>query len=1053
MNHFLKPDTGETLAFLRGLLGYVPEDCRDFFLVWTLNAGRDGRKEEKRSWWQQPFDLEQLAGSAAHLSYDWENVYFGVGLRSRSYVEGLPEDKRPYYRGGGDNVSALLGFSVDLDIAGDGHAKTALPATEEEARSVFRAFEYRPTLIVHTGGGLQAHWLFKEPWYLETPEERLQAADLSERVKRAVNAIAAERGWSVDACHDLARVMRLPGTLNRKNPDAPKLVRVVDWSGPRHNPSDFLDLPENLQEIGRDSSGRLVGKKYEGPAPDFDRIQTECGFFRHCVTDAAKQIPEPEWYALAQVLACCNGGKELFHAYSKPDPRYSEPKTEAKFLHALQMVEEGKGPFSCARIQSDHGDTYCRDCDHRGKIGNPVKLGRERWQVNAGQSCAEDVADLPMPEDPDALPIRTRPVVTPAARTDRKEVIEAPPVDVPPPPDEPPGGGKKSQATVLVELALEAGIELFRASDETCYATINITDRNGTHAETWNLDSKGFRTWLQRLFWRATSKVAAAQVIKDASNALAGIAFHDGQELPIYTRIGEHEGAIYINLCDSLWRFVKVTANGWEIVSNPPIKFRRPRGMLSLPIPERGGSLADLWPFVNVTKEQRILLAGWLAVAFRPKGPYPIAVIRGSQDSAKSTTTRVLKRLIDPNDAELRSEPKEERDLAIAAKNGWVIAFDNLPAIYPWLSNAFCRLATGAGFGTRQMYTDDEEALFKFQRPILLNGIGEIADKSDLLDRALLLALPPIEDARRKTEEEFWAEFEAAHPKIFGAILDALVIALRKRPSTYLESLPRMADFALWATAAETGFGFQAGEFIEAYEANREEAHGVALEASPIGSLIIQLVRGQFNREWIGTVSELLSALSEMVTDEVKKRKDWPKLPRSVSVELKKILPNLRAEGIEYEDWRDKSGRTLRFWVLNPASDSGVANGVAKSGIDVANGVANGFSNPTDRAHGVANASSVAKSPYISTCDHDWEKEGEERGEEPRSTHSLRVGEFATSASLRHQLREWAESNDWMVFQPRGGLAIGGDQAEWERWLHTAADGLVQTVWKGAMGA
>ena len=59
----------------------------------------------------------------------------------------------------------------------------------------------------------------------------------------------------------------------------------------------------------------------------------------------------------------------------------------------------------------------------------------------------------------------------------------------------------------------------------------------------------------------------------------------------------------------------------------------------------------------------------------------------------------------------------------IAATNGWVVALDNLSHLSTWLSDALCRLATGGGFSTRELYTHDEEKLFDAQRPVILNGI------------------------------------------------------------------------------------------------------------------------------------------------------------------------------------------------------------------------------------------------------------------------------------------------------------------------------------------
>src|SRR5436305_515316 len=81
---------------------------------------------------------------------------------------------------------------------------------------------------------------------------------------------------------------------------------------------------------------------------------------------------------------------------------------------------------------------------------------------------------------------------------------------------------------------------------------------------------------------------------------------------------------------------------------------------------------------------------------------------------------RLLRSLVDPSVTPLRSEPREVRDLMIAATSGWVVALDNLSRLPQWLSDSLCRLSTGGGFATRELYTDSDEVLFDAQRPALL---------------------------------------------------------------------------------------------------------------------------------------------------------------------------------------------------------------------------------------------------------------------------------------------------------------------------------------------
>ncbi len=132
---------------------------------------------------------------------------------------------------------------------------------------------------------------------------------------------------------------------------------------------------------------------------------------------------------------------------------------------------------------------------------------------------------------------------------------------------------------------------------------------------------------------------------------------------------------------------------------------------------------------------QWVLVAAWLVGALRPRGPYPILLVTGEQGTAKSTTCRMFRRLIDPSAADVRAIPRSEHDLAVTAASSWIVAFDNVSRIQPWFSDALCRLLTGSGFSTRRLYTNRDEEIFFATRPVMLNGIGILGAQADLLDR------------------------------------------------------------------------------------------------------------------------------------------------------------------------------------------------------------------------------------------------------------------------------------------------------------------------------
>src|SRR5262249_44628228 len=253
--------------------------------------------------------------------------------------------------------------------------------------------------------------------------------------------------------------------------------------------------------------------------------------------------------------------------------------------------------------------------------------------------------------------------------------------------------------------------------------------------------SKAYRNLLVNEYRKRTDgRVPNADALAAALNAIEGAAVHDGPEHPAHVRIAGREGRGYLHPADPDSTVIEGSADGWRAGERPPVRFRRPAGMLPLPVPERGGSLADLKDFLNVPDEDGFaLVVAWLAGCFRPDGPFPVMVLLGEQGSAKTTTARVLKRLIDPSAAPVRCEPKESRDLMIQGRNNWVLAFDNLSGLNGWLSDALCRLATGGGFGTRELYTNDDEVIFDAKRPLVANGIEDFVTRADLLERSLLI--------------------------------------------------------------------------------------------------------------------------------------------------------------------------------------------------------------------------------------------------------------------------------------------------------------------------
>lgn len=445
----------------------------------------------------------------------------------------------------------------------------------------------------------------------------------------------------------------------------------------------------------------------------------------------------------------------------------------------------------------------------------------------------------------------------------------------------------------LVALALGEA-ELFHSTEGVPYVQFPVRG----HRETHPVASKQFMRWLGQRYYQETKKPSGTQAISDAVATLEGSALYEAPEFTVHVRVAAHGGKVYLDLADREWSVVEVSESGWRTTSAPPVRFLRPKGLKPLPLPVSGGRIEQLRSFLNVTRDAdwRLLVA-WLLQALGPTPPYPILLLQGEQGAAKSVTARLIRSLVDPHSGDLRRPPRDPRDLAIAAQAGHILALDNLSSTPQWLSDALCCLSTGGAFATRQLHTDAGEAIFAGTKPVILTSIGEVATAPDLLDRAVLVTLSFIPDERRISETELWDGFGRQHALVLGALLDVISAALRHLPSTSLPKAPRMADFARWVVACEPALGWEPGSFLAAYNENRQEGHAAALEASVLGTAIPEFVRRQ--PEWRGNFRELQKGLEQSISDQLRRHPDWPATPERLAAGLKRIAPNLRAEGIE----------------------------------------------------------------------------------------------------------------------------------------------------------
>lgn len=457
-----------------------------------------------------------------------------------------------------------------------------------------------------------------------------------------------------------------------------------------------------------------------------------------------------------------------------------------------------------------------------------------------------------------------------------------------------PGSPANTNEPPQKETSLTTISDLWHTPQREPFATLTVSG----HGEHWPLDSTHFRNFLSYEHFQSEGKMLSQSALEDQRRMLQGRALFEGEEHPVFNRIGTLGRSLYIDLGNKDWQAVAVTEQGWQVVNHPPARFRRAASQQALPLPQTGaGDIELLRPFLNVASDDDFrMLVAWLVGCFHPRGPYPILILNGEQGSAKSTTARVLRSFIDPANPMARSAPGSEQDLVIAAKHNHVLAFDNLSYIKPSMADAFCRIATGGGFGTRKLHTDAEEVLFTVTRPCLLNGIPDLANRPDLADRAIIVNLPVIPASGRKYEGEFNRALESAAPRILAGLLDAVSCALANLATVDLPERPRMADFAKWITAAEPALGWEPGAFMASYTANRDLADQSSVEGNPVALAILKLLAEE--KRWQGTVTELNAALRNRYPHLTDDPASFPRQVNKLSSAIRRVAPPLRRMGL-----------------------------------------------------------------------------------------------------------------------------------------------------------
>lgn len=467
--------------------------------------------------------------------------------------------------------------------------------------------------------------------------------------------------------------------------------------------------------------------------------------------------------------------------------------------------------------------------------------------------------------------------------------------------------GRMSPVLALLIAIQESGVELFHDQYNDTYISYY---GDGSHIS--KINSKVTKYWLVKYAYTKLRTLPTNDTVNRVLQSLSAQAYFGGVQHTLNVRSVHNKNGLWYDLGE--WA-VHITENGWEIAHNVLIIFKRFPHQKDQIKPVSGGSLLLLLKYVNIADEpDQLLFLVYVVAAFIPDYPHPLLILHGAQGAGKTTPMKVMKELIDPSVLGGLSAPKNEEAFVQLASHHSFLFFDNLSKMPEWFSDTLARAATGDSFSKRELYTDDDDVIYRFQKTIALNGINQVVYKSDLLDRSILLNLERISPEKRKEAQVFWTEFEHDRPLILGAIFDVLAKALALYPTVKLDRLPRMADFTRWGYAISEASGFGGKAFVEAYSRNIEVQHDEAIEANPIAQVIVEFMKDKGS--WKGTPAQLYRLLTNIAFNlEISQSRSWPKDAARFGRALTIISPNLSAKSIEVERSRGKD----RFIISNSA--------------------------------------------------------------------------------------------------------------------------------------
>lgn len=417
----------------------------------------------------------------------------------------------------------------------------------------------------------------------------------------------------------------------------------------------------------------------------------------------------------------------------------------------------------------------------------------------------------------------------------------------------------------------------------------------------------GLRQRLAADMFAQTGRPATSNALTDVLNMAEGIASGTLVAQSPSLRVASHGGCLYLDLGRADGKSVELRPGAWRVVDRPPVLFIRSAMTSEIPLPAEHGSLQRTRELINIGGEDAwALYCACRIASLMPGITHPIELFTGPPGAAKTTTMRMTAGWMDPSEAMI-PVPRDGRTWAAIAGSSYVLPVDNVSSIPAWWSDLLCKAASGDGWVDRQLYSDGEVFVSRFQSVVLLNGITLGALRGDLADRICshILASP----GAYRSDDELDARWQQARPEALAWLLDRAAevmadISVQPAPVT-VSRLSRFSQVVScidrrWRTSAMTAWQQGRQDVLE--DVADSDAVAVALRLAVTVPAYL-------------TAAELLVML-RTYGDLQDGRYAWT--PKTLSEHLERTAGAMASLGWQVTRYREPSRNHPRKWAIVP---------------------------------------------------------------------------------------------------------------------------------------